>query len=255
VNDQRQVLAVATQTASSAASQLSAEKAQQLVEDGFAIVDGPYFPSELGYLSKAFDEALATADAADVRASSSIRAWDIVSRTPQFERVYTHPALLQACRIVVGEAFKLSATCFRALNPGASAQALHVDVKYQADGWPILGFILMVDEFSSQNGATRFVRRSHRRQHDPSALPTNAGRPEDVETFACGPAGAMIIFDGSTWHGHSDNVTGRQRRSIQGHFIPRAGRAAIDYGARVSPEALTRISTVGKHVLGLSSAA
>jgi ectoine hydroxylase-related dioxygenase (phytanoyl-CoA dioxygenase family) len=245
---------VATQAESSAASPLPQDKAQQLVEDGFAIVDGPYLPSELSYLSKAFDEALATADAADVRVSSSIRAWDIVSRTPQFERVYTHPALLQACRIVVGEAFKLSATCFRALNPGASGQALHVDVNYQADGWPILGFILMVDEFSSENGATRFVRGSHRRQHDPSTLPANAGLAEDEETLACGPAGAMIVFNGSTWHGHSENVTEQQRRSIQGHFIPRVGRAARDYDSRLSTEALAKMSAVGKHVLGLTSA-
>ena len=228
--------------------------ARHLVEDGFAIIDGPYSVCELDHLSLAFDAALAGADPADVRVSSSTRAWDIVSRTPEFERVYTYSPLLHACRIILGDDFKLSATCFRALNPGARAQALHVDAMFQGDGWPILGFILMVDEFTSENGATRFVRRSHLRQHDPNT-PSHGDAPADVETIACGPAGALIIFNGSTWHGHSNNDTQRQRRSIQGHFIQRHAQAAIDYGSRLSPESLARIGTTGKQVLGLISAA
>jgi hypothetical protein len=239
----------------SPSSQLASEKAQQLVEQGFAIIDGPYSPLELDHLSKAFDEALATADPSDVRVSSSTRAWDIVSRTAEFQRVYTHPPLLQACRIVIGDAFKLSATCFRTLNPGASAQPLHVDVKFQADGWPILGFILMVDEFSSENGATRFVPRSHERAYDPSTLSPKVRLTDDAETLACGTAGAMIIFNGSAWHGHSNNFTRRQRRSIQGHFISRDALSALDYGARLRPEALARLGAVERYVLGLNSAA
>jgi len=239
---------------SSPSHQLDPEKARQLVEQGFAIIDGPYSPLEIDHLSKAFDEALATANPSDVRVSSSTRAWDIVSRTAEFQRVYTHPPLLQACRIVIGDAFRLSATCFRALNPGACAQPLHVDVKVRGEGWPILGFILMVDEFSPQNGATRFVRRSHERAYAPSTPMPDAHLSEDAETLACGPAGAMIIFNGSVWHGHSDNVTPRQRRSIQGHFIPRHAASALDYGARLRPEALARLGATERYVLGLQSA-
>lgn len=229
--------------------QLPPDKAEQLVDEGFTVIDGPYQASELSHLSQTYDHALATADPGDVRVSSSTRAWDIVSRTPEFERVYTHAPLLHAARIVVGQRFKLSATCFRSLNPGASAQSLHVDVQFQEDGWPILGFILMVDAFSSENGATRFVMGSHKRPHTPHVS------SEDVEALACGPAGAMIIFNGSTWHGHSRNVTERTRRSIQGHFVPRHARTVIDYGARLDAKSLSRIGTAGKQVLGLISGA
>src|SRR5688572_19192321 len=235
--------------------QLPPDRAQQLAEDGVAIIHGPYPSSELSHLSSAFDAGLAGADLADIRVSSSTRAWDIVSRTPEFERVYTFPPLLQACRIVLGDEFKLSATCFRALNPGAKAQALHVDVTFRGDGWPILGFILMVDEFTAENGATRFVRRSHERRQGPDTPSSGTDASMDQETLACGPAGSMIIFNGSTWHGHSSNFTQRPRRSIQGHFIQRQARAAIDYGSRLSPESLARIGTTGKQVLGLIPAA
>jgi hypothetical protein len=232
---------------------LPSDKAQQLVDDGFAIIDGPYSQAELGHLSRDFDIAMASADPADVRISSSTRAWDIVSRTPEFERIYTYPPLLEACGIIVGEGFKLSATCFRSVNPGAGSQALHVDVSFRGDDWPILGFILMVDGFTAENGATRFVRGSQKRCRDPGAPASDANGHRDVETLACGSAGEMIIFDGSTWHGHSGNVTQQQRRSIQGHFVPRGGRGAIDYGSRLSPEVFARIGAVGRRVLGLTS--
>ena len=37
-----------------------------------------------------------------------------------------------------------------------------VDFRRQADGWPMVGFIMMVDEFRTDNGATRFVPGSHK---------------------------------------------------------------------------------------------
>jgi ectoine hydroxylase-related dioxygenase (phytanoyl-CoA dioxygenase family) len=40
---------------------------------------------------------------------------------------------------------------------------IHVDVERTSTGWPLLGFIFMVDEFTANNGATRFIAGSHHR--------------------------------------------------------------------------------------------
>jgi ectoine hydroxylase-related dioxygenase (phytanoyl-CoA dioxygenase family) len=128
----------------------------------------------------------------------------------------------------------------RTLEPGAPAQSLHVDVKHQADGWPLVGFIVMVDEFRADNGATRFVRGSHLWPREPDELMTDA-TGEYEEVLACGPAGSVIIFNGSVWHGHTANQSARHRRSIQGAFIPREARAAINQASRMRPETFERI--------------
>jgi len=80
-----------------------------------------------------------------------------------------------------------------------------VDVKREADGWPLVGFILMVDEFDVENGATRFVPGSHLHPCEPDDLMKDATGACAGEVLACGPAGSMIFFNGSVWHGHSAN--------------------------------------------------
>jgi len=45
----------------------------------------------------------------------------------------------------------------RAVNPGGRAQELRADYRRAGDGWPMVGFIFMVDECRRDNGATRFV--------------------------------------------------------------------------------------------------
>ncbi len=117
----------------------------------------------------------------------------------------------------------------RTLNPHSRAQELHRDFARgeddrAADAWPMVGFILMIDEFLGENGATRFVPRSHLWPEGPTTLP--ADHPGQVA--ACGPAGSMIVFNGSVWHGHGPNETGHPRRSIQGAYIRRDAASGVD---------------------------
>jgi ectoine hydroxylase-related dioxygenase (phytanoyl-CoA dioxygenase family) len=69
------------------------------------------------------------------------------------------------------------------------------------------------------------------------------------EVLASGPAGSVIIFNGSAWHGHTANQSTNRRRSIQGAFIPRQARAAIDQASRMRPETFDRIGDLAKYVL------
>jgi ectoine hydroxylase-related dioxygenase (phytanoyl-CoA dioxygenase family) len=71
----------------------------------------------------------------------------------------------------------------------------------------------------------------------------------DGEVLACGPAGSVIVFNGSVWHGHGANRSARCRRSVQGAFIPRESRAAIDQASRMRPEAYERIGDLAKYIL------
>jgi ectoine hydroxylase-related dioxygenase (phytanoyl-CoA dioxygenase family) len=73
----------------------------------------------------------------------------------------------------------------------------------------------------------------------------------EAEVLACGAAGSLLVFNGSTWHGHTANTSNRPRRSIQGAFIPREGRAATDFAARMQPETRARLSALAHTVLAL----
>jgi ectoine hydroxylase-related dioxygenase (phytanoyl-CoA dioxygenase family) len=73
---------------------------------------------------------------------------------------------------------------------------------------------------------------------------------QDAEqVLARGPAGSIILFNGSVWHGHTANRSSGLRRSVQGAFIPREARSAIDQAARIRPETFQRLGDLAKYVL------
>jgi ectoine hydroxylase-related dioxygenase (phytanoyl-CoA dioxygenase family) len=227
----------------------------QLLDEGFCVMPGPVPPSSAPALSRAYDAAVASADPADVRTSSnparSTRITDFVNRDPIFDAVYVYEPILEAARAIIGERFKLSASHGRTIEPGATTQGLHVDVFRHDAAWPLVGFILMVDAFSLDNGATRFVARSHTQTASPADVMVDTTLDYDGQQLACGPAGSVIVFNGSTWHGFTANRTNRGRRSVQGAFIPRQGKAALDHAARIRPETRQRIGPVARYLLDL----
>ena len=234
-----------------ASSHLPPAAARQLLEVGFIVIRGPVAPRDVPRLQDAYDRAVATADAADVRTASSTRVTDFVNRGPEFDSIYVYPPLLAACCLIIGKPFKLSGTRARTLEPGGPSESLHVDVEHQADGWPIVGFIMMIDAFDAENGATRFVPGSHLHASAPSQAIADRNYVHEKQALACGPAGSMIIFNGSAWHGHTANRSDRRRRSLQGHFIPRRAEASVDHHARMRPEVLARIGDIAKYVLAI----
>jgi ectoine hydroxylase-related dioxygenase (phytanoyl-CoA dioxygenase family) len=109
----------------------------------------------------------------------------------------------------------------------------------------------MVDDFRPENGATRFVPGSHRWLHAPQAHVAELRGNHAEQVQACGPAGSLIIFNGSTWHDHAANTSDLPRRSLQGAFIPRDGKAAQDFAARLHAETRARISPLAQYVLAI----
>ena len=112
------------------------------------------------------------------------------------------------------------------------------------EGWTMVGFIFMIDEFRSDNGATRFVPGSHL-----WTVPPRTDAPDHV--LACGQAGSMIVYNGSVWHGHAANRTARARRSIQGAYIRREAASGEDLPSRMLSETLARLSRLAKYVLAI----
>src|SRR5581483_97971 len=105
----------------------------------------------------------------------------------------------------------------------------------------------MIDAFTPDNGATRFIPGSPR-WGDP---PTDGRMQQYMAQLvsACGSAGSLLVFDGSTWHGQGVNSSSQSRRSLQGAFIPRGGRASTDFARRMSSETRARLGSVAHRML------
>lgn len=109
----------------------------------------------------------------------------------------------------------------------------------------------MIDEFRPDNGATRFVPGSQRWSAPREDTLSDLRAEHDAQVLACAGAGSLLVFNGSTWHGHTANTSDGPRRSLQGAFIPRDGRAWTDFTARMQPETCARLSPLARYVLAL----
>jgi hypothetical protein len=235
-----------------AGNELPVHAALELEERGFMVLPGMVAAESLERLTTAYTEAVTSATGDHIRVgSTSTKVSDFVNRGAAFDNLYLSPPLLEACCQVIGGPFKLSSFHARTLRQGAHAQELHVDVPRNSADWPLLGFILMVDEFRPDNGTTRFVPGSHRWSGTPEDTMLDVRAAHEAEVLACGSAGSLLVFNGSAWHGHTANTSNWPRRSIQGAFIPRGGRAATDFEARMQPETRARLGSLAHTVLAL----
>jgi ectoine hydroxylase-related dioxygenase (phytanoyl-CoA dioxygenase family) len=235
-----------------AGRELSANAVQELCHVGFVVIPGPVAPDRLAQLSEAYDSAVASAAADDVSiGSSTTRVNDFVNRGPEFDGLYVYGPVIEACCRVIRQPFKLSTMHARTVRPYSQAQNLHVDFRRDAEGWPMVGFIMLVDEFRMDNGATRFVPGSHNWPIIPTDFPQDISEDYEGQTLACGPAGAVIVYNGSVWHGHTANRVGEPRRSIQGAYIRRDAEQAVNQAARILPETLGRIGHLAKYMLAV----
>src|SRR5690242_7931949 len=98
---------------------LSPSELLPLQRDGFVVTRGPVLATDLPALSRAYDSAVFQADRVDVReGSTTTRVLDFVNRGPEFDALYLHTPLLEACCKVIKEPFRLSTLVARTLNPG-----------------------------------------------------------------------------------------------------------------------------------------
>lgn len=172
-----------------------------LLTSGFTILPDALPAPRLTQLTAAYDAAVRNAPPDNIRIGSTTVRVHGLADSPDFDDVATYEPILEACRHLIAKPFKLSSLLARTVMPGAAAQPLHADVQPGEDGYPLLGFVVMIDDFTRDNGATRFL-------------------VGEEEVVACGRAGSIIVYNGSTMHGHSANRTETPRRSIQGAYVP-----------------------------------
>jgi hypothetical protein len=224
----------------------------QLCEIGFLRMPGPLTSQQLSVLADAYDGVITAASGPDFKVgSTTARMSDLLSFSTIFDEVFLYRPLLEACSRFFGEDFKLSSLLGRTLKSETPAQPLHADLSRTSEDAPLLGFILMIDSFRAENGATRFVPRSHKWSSVPEDCMTETRAQHPDEILACGEAGTMILFNAAIWHGHTANLTSCERRSVQGYFVRMSVRQGFDFSSRLSRQVQARMTPLARHLLAL----
>ena len=189
------------------------EVARRLVDDGYVVVSG--LLTAAGVRSAAADlrrvlEAVPQGRNA-FEGRSTQRIYALFAKTRTFDQAAIHPLVLEVLDQVLGH-YQLSAPVGISIGPGEQAQILHRDdavYPLPQPGPPVVvNTMWPLDEFTSDNGATRFVSGSHR------WAPGRQPAPDDeVETATLAP-GSVMFYLGSLWHGGGANRTDRPRLGV-----------------------------------------
>lgn len=181
------------------------------------------------------------------------RLADLVNKGTIFDIFYTHPVVLAGISHVLGTDFKLSSLNYRAAKPGMGQQNLHVDWKDGlANGsYKVCNSIWLLDEFTSENGATRVVPGTHTSTQLPQDTIDNLEAAHPDEQLLIAPAGTVYIFNSHVWHGGTQNKTKKLRRSIHSYFCTSDQPQQIDQSRYITEETKQRIGSLGVKILNV----
>ena len=84
--------------------------------------------------------------------------------------------------------------------------------------------LVMLDDFTPENGATHIMPRSHSMATKPTAPAF-----KDAATRATGSAGDILVFDSRLWHAAGHNQTTTPRRALTLTFTRPFFKPQLDY--------------------------
>jgi ectoine hydroxylase-related dioxygenase (phytanoyl-CoA dioxygenase family) len=196
-----------------AATSTGQDIAQRLMADGYVVVTGMMAPEDVQAARADLGRVLAATPTGrnPFEGFSTQRVYALFAKTRTFDRAAIDPLLEDVLTRVLGP-HQLSAPVGIRIGPGEAAQILHRDDSVYPVPEPhpplVVNTMWPLDEFTAENGATRFIPGSH--AWEPGRKPT----PDDpVEQAVISPGSAMFYL-GSLWHGGGANQTGQPRLGV-----------------------------------------
>jgi len=128
------------------------------------------------------------------------------------------------------------------------SRRVHVDCPRLIPGYITnVGWLLALDDFTDENGATYALPGSHR----------SVAQPSDDEFFSHAvrwypSAGDAILFNARVFHSGGENKTNVARHAITMNVCRSYMRQRFDYPRAVPPELVQRLGEVGRRFLGFN---
>lgn len=133
-------------------------------------------------------------------------------------------------------------------HPNFSA-VVHRDLRFYSGDFPMmLNCLLMLDDFTAENGGTYLLPKSH----------LDERKPSDEEFFsnaiqATGKKGDILIFNANIWHASAPNTTQRGRRAIPITISKPFMKQLLDYPRALGYDNINTFSAELQELLGYHS--
>jgi ectoine hydroxylase-related dioxygenase (phytanoyl-CoA dioxygenase family) len=151
---------------------VSSKHQRQLDEEGYVVIPEVLSVAEIAsYRARLLELAAAERADGSGRVHSEGRGQHVrwlVNKGREFERLVAHPMVVPYFEHLQGPDYTLSTLTSNLIYPGAADHPFHIDNALSAMPEPLPSFPMFVnslwllDDFTPENGSTRFVPGSHR---------------------------------------------------------------------------------------------
>ena len=126
---------------------------------------------------------------------------------------------------------------------------IHRDTRSFTGDLPLMANVLvMLDDFTLDNGATYLLAGSHRQPDKPSEIDFFAGADR-----ATAPKGSFLLFNSNLWHAAGLNHTDSPRRCLTLTFTKPYIKQQLDYPRLVGHSQINELTTDLRQILGYNA--
>lgn len=236
-----------------------------LDEHGVAVLPGVLSTEEVADVRTRLLDGASKSEAAGIPTKGyffdpdtrNTRVFMLFNLDPVFIDLVRHPTVLEVVRHALKPAtgdgsFLISNFSANITAPGSGAMGLHADQGYVVPPWPDVPLAVnvawLLDDFTEEVGATRYVPGSHRVGHSPDYTKAHDTVP------VLGPAGSLMAMDGRLWHQTGPNRSAdRTRAALFGYYVCRWIRPQVNWNATLAPEVVAGADTEFLDMLGYFS--
>jgi ectoine hydroxylase-related dioxygenase (phytanoyl-CoA dioxygenase family) len=239
-----------------------AELKAQLDRDGYVLIENALPETERLDLLRRLNTIYADLEARDRHTypggvgKTERLILNLHNKDPRFVELLDHPVtfplvshMLQDGSYKNSEPFVVTQFSARDPRKGAPPQQLHIDSRFPGPPFALMTITLwMLNDFTIESGATRLVPGSHRRAEYPQ---DGVLQPDELTVQA--PAGSVLIYNGSAWHGGGAKLKDLERWSVIISYARWWMKPAFDMTQNTPPDLYARLTPSRRELFGFTS--
>jgi ectoine hydroxylase-related dioxygenase (phytanoyl-CoA dioxygenase family) len=172
------------------------------------------------------------------QAPSFLQLFEVAAIHPFVDRFFEAKYILNSYCGVINLPHKPSYVC-----------KVHRDIRtFSGPTQTMLNLLVMLDDFTPENGATYILPRGHK----------SGERPTDDQFYtqairAVGTAGSLLFFNSNLWHAAGENRTAANRRALTISFTRPYMKQQMDYPRVLGNEVCESLSEELKQLVGYNA--
>jgi ectoine hydroxylase-related dioxygenase (phytanoyl-CoA dioxygenase family) len=189
---------------------------EAVARDGYTIIEGAIEPELVDALNadlRRLEDGMSVEPADNsFEGSRTIRIYNLLAFGKLYEAIPVHEHVLPIVEGVLDPGCLVSSLSSISIDPEETAQPIHADDQLiplpKPHGPTVCNSMWALTDFTEANGATRIIPGSHL-----AACSPDYGAPYE-STAAEMPAGSVLVWHGSLWHGGGANTTDARRVGV-----------------------------------------